>query len=202
MEHVEREELVGPGRKQMDELPPQHLVEPELHHLRQTQPCRAGAQQRCEAIDDETARNGNFDDFAPAVELPREWAARDRVAEEQAFVSSVREVHGPFRRPVALQIGRRGASQNPCLEQEAADEGGWLGLAEADGGVETFRDEIAEPVADHQFQRQQWVARQELAEPWSEDESREPWIDVDSERPARRRRGAGSLADGILEACE
>jgi len=113
------------------------------------------------------------------VKLPRERAADDGVDEVNAFVPCVPEL-ARVRGATALgQIGWSGTGQHPRLEQPSGDERRWLWLAEAQGGIETIRDEVAEPVSPQDLQRQLRMGCQEFAEARGEDEACEKGVDID-----------------------
>src|SRR5271154_4564492 len=89
------------------------------------------------------------------------------------------EVRRVRRFAVPFEIARRGDSQDWRLDQLARDERRETGLAETDGAIDAFRDQIADTLACHDLDGEFGIPLAEGAEAAGKPQRQEEGIDVD-----------------------
>jgi hypothetical protein len=93
------------------------------------------------------------------------------------------------------QVGWSGAGEHSGFDQASRDERGCLRLAETHRGIEAIGNEIAEPIAPDDLQRQLGMVGQKFADARGKNEAGEKGVDIDP-KPAAHRHGRASCLDG------
>ena len=153
--------------------------------------CNAGGEFGRKIVHDKTAGYLDLYDLPGAMELPGKGTAGHGVTEQNAFVPhQIARVPWPT---AARKVGGRGTGKDARFQELPRDQTGWLRLPEPYGDIKTFRHEIAQRVADQEFERQLWIRRQEARQPRCKHQSRKPRIDIHPELAADRVRRAGCM---------
>jgi hypothetical protein len=119
-----------------------------LHQFAARQEC---GELRRKIVHDKPAGHFDLDDLPGAMELPRKRTAGNGIAEQKAFVPH-QIARVPWL-PAARKVRGRGTGKDACFQQLARDQARWLRLPEPHGDINSFRYEIAQRVADKQFDR-------------------------------------------------
>src|ERR1700734_2857911 len=121
--------------------------------------CNAGGEFGRKIVHDETAGYLDLYDLPGAMEFPGKGTAGNGVTEQNAFVPhQIARVPLP---PGPREVGGRGTGEDARFQKLARDQAGWLRLPETHGDINSFRHEIAQRVADQEFDRQLGMRRQD-----------------------------------------
>ena len=118
MVEIEREKLIAPIRKYIDQLAcPDQRLTPQVHDLGDSETGKTGLEMREGVVDHQPSGYGHRKTLASLMELPRERPPRCPVPKEEEFVRFALQFVRRFRSATPLEIGRGGTGIYPGLKK-------------------------------------------------------------------------------------
>ena len=196
---MQREALVGPVGKEVDQLPGvEQFLDAQRLDLRDARARDAGAKDRAGIGQQQPARGRHLDRLAAAAELPGEGLAGQRIAHLDADMSGeLGRLRGPA---VAREVAGRGHGRDAGLDQLARHQRGGRRRAEAQRDVEALAHQVAELVARDELERELRMPLDEAVDVRRQQQPRGEGVDVDAQPALHRARGAAGARHRVLDA--